>query len=74
MQAVLVCKEHTLAEWQNVKYLISTVLQGSNVLSPTEFILKKVVKEQASHCINFCDIVNVPPICLTQPMLNAVVA
>ena len=51
----------------------STVLRGNDDLSPTEFILRKVVKEQASHRINFPHIVDAAQICLTQPMSNAVV-
>ena len=71
-------KEHTLAQWHNFKYLMSswkvpsTVLRGNDDLSPTEFILRKVVKEQASHRINFPHIVDAAQICLTQPMSNAV--
>ena len=72
-------KEHTLAQWHNFKYLMSswkvpsTVLRGNDYLSPTEFVLRKVVKEQASHRINFPHIVDAAQICLTQPMSNAVV-
>ena len=72
-------KEHTLAQWHNFKYLMSswkvpsTVLRGNDDLSPTEFVLRKVVKEQASHRINFPHIVDAAQICLTQPMSNAVV-
>lgn len=72
-------KEHTLAQWHNFKYLMSswkvpsTVLRGNDDLSPTEFIHRKVVKEQASHRINFPHIVDAAQICLTQPRSNAVV-
>ena len=47
--------------------------QGKDDLSPTEFILRKVVKEQVAHRINFPQIVDAAQICLTQPMSNAVV-
>ena len=72
-------KEHTLAQWHNFKYLMSSwkvpsnVLRGNDDLSPTEFFLRKVVKEQASHRINFPHIVDAAQICLIQPMSNAVV-
>ena len=72
-------KEHAPPQWHNFKYLMSswkvpsTVLRGNDDLSPTEFILRKVVKEQASHRINFPHIVDAAQICLTQPMSNAVV-
>ena len=53
-------KDHTLAQWYNFKYLMSSwkvppaVLWGKDDLSPTEFILRKVVKEQVhvAHRIN----------------------
>lgn len=72
-------KDHTLAQWLNFKFLMSswkvpsTVLIGKDDLSPTEFILRKVVNEQVSHHINFPHIVDAAQICLTQPMSNAVV-
>ena len=72
-------KDHTLAQWYNFKYLMSSwkvpsaVLRGKDDLSPTEFILRKVVKEQVAHRINFPQIVDAAQICLTQPMSNAVV-
>ena len=72
-------EEHTLVQWHNFKYLMSswkvpsTVLRGNDDLSPTEFILRKVGKEQASHRINFPHVVDAAQICLTQPMSNAVV-
>ena len=72
-------KDHTLAQWDNFKYLMSswkvppTILRGKDDLSPTDFILRKIVKEQASHRINFPHIVDAAQICLTQPMSNAVV-
>ncbi|PFX26967.1 hypothetical protein AWC38_SpisGene8365 [Stylophora pistillata] len=72
-------KDHTLAQRYNFKYLMSSlkvpsaVLRGKNDLSPTEFILRKVVKEQVTHRINFPQIMDAAQICLTQPMSNAVV-
>lgn len=72
-------KDHTLAQWYNFKYLMSSwkvpsaVLRGKDDLSPTEFTLRKVVKEQVAHRINFPQIVDAAQICLTQPMSNAVV-
>ena len=51
----------------------SAVLRGKDDHSPTEFILRKVVKEQVAHRINFPQIVDAAQICLSQPMSNAVV-
>ena len=51
----------------------SAVLRGEDHRSPTEFILRKVVKEQVAHRINFPQILDAAQICLTQPMSNAVV-
>ena len=71
--------DDTLAQWHNFKYLMSSwkvpsaVLRGKDDLSRTEFTLRKVVKEQVAHRINFPQIVDAAQICLTQPMSNAVV-
>lgn len=51
----------------------SAVLRGKDHRSPTEFILRKVVKEQVAHRTNFPQILDAAQICLTQPMSNAVV-
>jgi len=51
----------------------SAVLRGKDDLSPTEFILREVVKEQVAHRINFPQIMDAGQICLIQPMSNAVV-
>lgn len=67
-----------LAQWQNFKYLMSTwnvpeaILRGEDI-SPTQYVLNKLVKEQASHRINFSYLVDAAQICLTQPLSNAVV-
>ena len=72
-------QDYTLAQWYNFKYLMSSwkvpsaVVRGKDNLSPTEFILRKIVKEQVTHRINFPQIVDAAQICLTQPMSNAVV-
>ena len=50
-----------------------TILRGKDDLSPTEFTLRKSVKEWASHRINFPHIVDAAQICLTKPISNAVV-
>ena len=50
-----------------------TILIVKDDLSPTEFILRKIVKEQASQGINYPHIVDAAQICLTQPTSNAVV-
>ena len=72
-------KDHTLAQWYNFKYLMSSwkvpsaVLRGKDDRSPTEFILRKVVKEHVAQRITFPQIVDAAQICLSQPMSNAVV-
>lgn len=72
-------KDHTLAQWYNFKYLMSSwkvpsaVLWGKDDLSPTESTLRKVVKGQVARGINFPQFVDAAQICLTQPMSNAVV-
>ena len=50
-------EKQTLAQWQNFKYLLgvwkekmpSTLLRGKAKLSPTEYAIHKIVKEQAVH-------------------------
>lgn len=51
------------------------VLQGGkeSKLSPTEWILRKIVKEQALLKESYSFLVDAAKICLTQPMSNAVV-
>lgn len=72
-------KDHSLVQWYNFKYLMSSwkvpsaVLRGKDDLSPTEFILRRVVKDQVAHRINFPQMVDAAQICLTKPMSNAVV-
>ena len=67
-------KDHSLVQWYNFKYLMSSwkvpsaVLRGKDDLSPTEFILRKVVKDQVAHRINFPQMVDAAQICLTKPM------
>ena len=68
-------------QWQNFKYLMLSwqpprnVLQGGkeSKLSPTEWILRKIVKEQALLKVSYSFLVDAAKICLTQPMSNAVV-
>ena len=71
--------EETLVQWANFKYQLASwkvpaiILKGGDKISPTEFILRKVVKEQACHRINFRYLVDAAQICLSQPMSNAIV-
>lgn len=69
-----------VAQWQNFKYLMliweppHNVLQGNNSqLSPTQWILQKVVKSQALLKESHSFLVEAVTICLTQPVSNAVV-
>ena len=72
-------QEETLAEWQNFKFNIlemeipEEVLKGKGGLSPTHYVLKKLVREQCSCRITLNNIVEPAQICLTQPLSNAVV-
>ena len=69
-----------VAQWQNFKYLMliweppHNVLQGNNSqLSPTQWILQKVVKSQVLLKESHSFLVEAVTICLTQPVSNAVV-
>lgn len=70
--------QQTTAEWQNFRYILvdvqlpDDILKGKG-LSPIHFMLKKVVKEQATFRIAFSNIVDLAQICLSQPLSNAVV-
>ena len=73
-------EDQMVAQWQNFKYLMlswkppQNVLQGNNSkLSPTEWLLRKVVKEQALLKESYSFLVDAVKICLTQPVSNAVV-
>ena len=74
-------EEQMKTQWQNFKYLVlswqppQNVLQGGkeSKLSPTEWILRKIVKEQALLKVSYSFLVDAAKICLTQPMSNAVV-
>lgn len=67
-------------QWQNFKYLMvswkppQNVLQGGkeSKLSPTEWILRKIVKEHALLKESYSFLVDAGKICLTQPMSNVV--
>lgn len=73
-------EDQMVAQWQNFKYLMlswkppQNVLQGiSSKLSPTEWLLRKVVKEQALLKESYDLLVDAVKICLTQPVSNATV-
>ena len=73
-------EDQMVAQWQNFKYLMlswkppQNLLQGNNSkLSPTEWLLRKVVKEQALLKESYSFLVDAVKICLTQPVSNAVV-
>lgn len=73
-------EDKALAQWQNFKYVMAawevpcSILKGSaGGPSPTTFVLRKIVKEQASHQVAFSYIIDTAKICLTQPLSNAVV-
>lgn len=74
-------EDQMTTQWQNFKYLMlswkppQNVLQGGkeSKLSPTEWILRKIVKEQALLRESYSFLVDAAKICLTQPMSNAVV-
>lgn len=70
--------DQALAQWSNFKYVMAGwrvpthVLKGEDI-SPTAFILKKIVKEQAILKEAFHFIVDMATVCLCQPLSNAVV-
>jgi len=74
-------EDQMTTQWQNFKYLMlswkppQNVLQGGkeSKLSPTEWILRKIVKEQALLKESYSFLVDAAKTCLTQPMSNAVV-
>ena len=76
-------EEQMLAQWNNFKYVMASdswkppqhILSGGKAteLSPTEWILRKMVREQASLELSYSFLVDSAKICLTQPISNAVV-
>ena len=76
-------EEQMLAQWNNFKYVMASdswkppqhILSGGKAteLPPTEWILRKMVREQASLELSYSLLVDSAKICLTQPISNAVV-